>query len=129
MPCDVKCPLLGPNGAAYVFGTQKGAKNTDELERLDKGVEHITRVLLKGKHGDQYSEDIFQRVTNVPGTGAAGGFVGAMIALFGDNAKTVSGMDFVSELTDLEKKVQDNDLIITGEGSFDDQTLQGKAVA
>ena len=52
-----------------------------------------------------------------------------MIALLGENAKTVSGMDFVAELTDLENKIQDNDLIITGEGSFDDQTLQGKAVA
>ena len=43
-----------------------------------------------------------------------------MIALLGENAKTVSGMDFVAELTDLENKIQDNDLIITGEGSFDD---------
>ena len=62
-------------------------------------------------------------MANSPSAGASGGFVGAMLALFGDNAKVVSGMDFVAELTDLDQKIQRNDLIITGEGSFDDQTL------
>lgn len=72
---------------------------------------------------------MFQKVANTPSAGASGGSVGAMLALFGDNAKVVSGMDFVAELTDLDTKIKNNDLIITGEGSFDDQTLQGKAVA
>ena len=52
-----------------------------------------------------------------------------MISLFGERAKTVSGMDFVADLTALDDKIQANDFIITGEGSFDDQTLSGKAVA
>lgn len=52
-----------------------------------------------------------------------------MLALFGKNAQVVSGMDFVAELTDLESQIKKSDLAVTGEGSFDEQTLQGKAVA
>ena len=102
MPCDVVLPLLGPTGASYIFGPQKGA-TPEDLPVLDKSVEHIIRIFLQGLHKENYSEELFQKVANTPGTGAAGGNVAAMLALFGDRAKTVSGMDFVADLTNLDK--------------------------
>lgn len=71
----------------------------------------------------------FDRLATRASSGASGAFVGAMLALFGKNAQVVSGMDFVAELTDLESQIKKSDLAVTGEGSFDEQTLQGKAVA
>ncbi len=64
-----------------------------------------------------------------PSAGASGGIVGAFLALFKERTSIVSGMDFVANLTDLNEKIGMSDLVVTGEGSFDDQTLQGKAVA
>ena len=119
MPCDVVLPLLGPRGASYVFGPQKGAKPED-LPILEKSMEHIMRVYLKGIHEENYTDEIFRKMANTPGTGAAGGNVAAMISILGDKAKTVSGMDFVADLTALDDKIKKNDFIITGEGSFDD---------
>ena len=55
--------------------------------------------------------------------------MGALLALFGDRTSVVSGLDFVANLTDLKQKIAQSDLVVTGEGSFDLQTLQGKAVA
>ena len=86
-------------------------------------------MYLTGKHG---TGNLLDQVAMVPGAGASGGLVGAFLALFGhdnEQVKVVSGMDFVAELTNLEERIAESDLIITGEGSFDVQTLQGKAVA
>lgn len=127
MPCDVTSPLLGPAGAAYVFGPQKGAKTQEQIECLDRNIEHVVRMYLTGRLGN---DDLLERVATTPGAGASGGLVGAFIALFGhDKVKIVSGMDFVAELSNLEQKIVESDLVITGEGSFDVQTLQGKAVS
>ena len=83
-------------------------------------MEHIMKVYLKGIHKDNYTDEIFKKMANTPGTGAAGGNVAAMISILGEKAKTVSGMDFVADLTALDDKIKRNDFIITGEGSFDD---------
>ena len=83
-------------------------------------------MFLKAKLG---SDSSFNELALKPSAGASGGIVGAMMALFGDNTSTVSGMNFVANLTDLNEKIGQSDLIVTGEGSFDSQTLQGKAVA
>lgn len=69
-----------------------------------------------------------QAIAIQPGSGACGGIVGAFRALFPAQTKVVSGMDFIADLCDLEQKIKESDLVITGEGSYDEQTLQGKAV-
>ena len=104
MPCDVVLPLLGPRGASYVFGPQKGAKPED-LPILEKNMEHIMKVYLKAIHTDNYCQEIFDKMANTPGTGAAGGNVAALISVLGERAKTVSGMDFVADLTALDEKI------------------------
>ena len=83
-------------------------------------------MFLKAKHGN---DDHFETLKVTPSAGASGGIVGGFLACFGDNTSIVSGMDFVANLTDLSEKIGNSDLVVTGEGSFDVQTLQGKAVA
>lgn len=111
---DVSNPLNGEDGAAYVFAQQKGAEST-EIEMLDKGLENFRR-LAAAKNCD----------LNFPGAGAAGGVGGG--AKFFLNAEVRNGMEFISEYTGLEKKIMDADLVITGEGKIDTQTLSGKVV-
>jgi len=114
--CDVDNPLYGKQGAAYVYGPQKGA--TQEIvNELDSGLEHFAQVVKVA-----YSMNL-----DFPGAGAAGG-LGAGTKLF-LNASFRKGIDFVSELTGLEEKIKASDLVITGEGKVDDQTLSGKVVA
>ena len=119
MPCDVTSPLLGPTGAAHVFGPQKGA-TPEQIPVLDESIEHVIRMFLRGKHG---GDGDFEALAVTPSAGASGGIVGAFMALFGEQTSTVSGMDFVANLTDLNEKIGQSDLIVTGEGSFDVQTL------
>lgn len=116
MPCDVKNPLLGLNGAAYVFGPQKGAKFED-LPYFDTQMERMIKLYLEAKHGENY-EDHFQKILRTPGTGASGGIVAAILALF-DNSSIISGMDFVTNVCDLETQIQQSHVILTGEGSTD----------
>ena len=125
MPCDVTSPLLGPMGASHVFGPQKGA-TAEQIPILDENIEHIIRLFLTAKDGN---DDGFDKLANTPSAGASGGTVGALISLLDDRASIVSGIDFVANLTDLQEKISQSDLVVTGEGSFDLQTLQGKAVA
>lgn len=114
--CDVTNPLLGENGASAVYGPQKGA---DEVlvNRLDGALSHFNHVIEKKL--ERYNAKLF-------GVGAAGGLGYGLVTFM--NAELRSGFDIVAELTDLENKVEWADLIITGEGKIDDQTLQGKTV-
>lgn len=114
--CDVTNPLYGTQGAAYTYARQKGA-NDEEIEHLDKGLRNIAEVLKANDYPD---------VADLEGAGAAGGMGGGAVAFLG--AKMVSGINFFIELTDLEAKIQEADLVITGEGKFDEQTLQGKVI-
>lgn len=115
--CDVENPLCGPDGAAAVFGPQKGATpQTIPLleERLAK---------LSEEYGSRMGID----VAAMKYAGAAGGLAGMLMACFG--AKPVSGIEKVLELLEFEKQLKDADLVITGEGRGDATTLSGKAPA
>ena len=112
--CDVENPLLGKDGAAYVFGPQKGAdpKAVEKLEKSMKGFNDI----IKSKTGKDFSQ--------MKGAGAAGGIAVALKAFF--NTTMVSGVDFLMEKMRFEDAIKDADLLITAEGKVDGQTLQGK---
>lgn len=110
--CDVTNPLLGEQGATHVFGPQKGARE-DELEPLENALAHLARA-LSAPH-------------DFAGAGAAGG-LGFGLKTF-CSAELVSGFDLVAQALKLEEKVAKADLVITGEGSLDEQTLDGKGPA
>jgi len=114
---DVDSPLTGLYGASKVYGPQKGAGEED-VYRLDAALEVFAGVLEKafGVTGLQQE----------PGGGAAGGIGAALIALGG---RVVSGIGLVTGLIGLEQELDAADLVITGEGSFDHQSLRGKVVA
>lgn len=112
--CDVDNPLTGPEGASAVFGPQKGASRA-MVARLDANLAHFA-ALLKQALG--------QEVADRPGAGAAGGMGAALLAL---GASLRPGIEVVGELIGLDAALKDADLVITGEGRLDGQTLRGKA--
>jgi glycerate kinase len=114
--CDVSTQLLGPNGATYTYGKQKGA-NEEQLKKLENYLRHFSQVAKKMSSID-YS--------NSEGSGAAGGVGFSSMTFL--NAKYQSGFELISELLDLENHIKLNsyDLIITGEGRIDGQTSKGK---
>ena len=113
--CDVKNPLYGPTGAAYVFAPQKGA-DAEMVELLDLGLRNFASV------ASAYSES---EAELREGAGAAGGLGYCFCALLG--ARLQSGIDMVLEAIDFAKRIESSDLIITGEGRIDSQTVMGKA--
>lgn len=114
--CDVSNPLLGENGATYVFGPQKGAGEED-LQLLEKGMEHYAGILQEYAGFD---------VGACPGAGAAGGMGAALMAFC--KARLQSGIQTVLELVAFEELIQDAQLIITGEGRIDGQSACGKVL-
>ena len=114
--CDVKNPLFGPQGAAYIFAPQKGAK-PDEVELLDYGLQNFAQVCNR-KFG--------RAVEQLPGSGAAGG-LGAGLQWF-LNARLESGIEVVLRETHMEETIAQHDVVITGEGMLDRQSLQGKVI-
>lgn len=114
--CDVTNPLTGENGASYVYGPQKGA-TPEMVKELDAALAHFAKV-SEEKLGEDYS--------NYPGTGAAGGLGFALIAYC--KAKFAAGIDIVLNVSGFEKELQDADLVITGEGRIDGQSVQGKVL-
>jgi len=114
--CDVTNPLFGSNGAAYVYGPQKGASE-NEIGLLDKGLWHISKL---------FSETFNLDVQNIKGAGAAGGMgAGTMVFL---NAELRSGIDLIKDVVGFDEKIKGADWIITGEGKLDSQTLSGKTI-
>jgi glycerate kinase len=113
--CDVTNPFCGSNGAAHVYAPQKGA-DPAMVERLDQGLRHFAQVVRRF--------DGFE--VNFPGAGAAGGMGGGVAWALG--AKIESGFAAIAQLTQLEHAIAQCDLVITGEGCFDDQSRQGKVV-
>ena len=114
---DVTNPLLGEKGAAAVFGPQKGAR-PEEIIELEEALTAWSDTLRVAGALD---------VSDIPGAGAGGGIAGAAIAGLG--ATLESGFDLVVELTGVDDALQRADLVITGEGSLDAQSLDGKAPA
>lgn len=118
--CDVKNPLFGPNGAAYVFAPQKGAKPED-LPILDEGLRNLAWI---SSPATRHSSLV---TCHLPGAGAAGGLGFALFEFM--NASYESGIDFILGETDFEAKINGSDLIITGEGKIDRQSLMGKVLS
>jgi glycerate kinase len=114
--CDCDNPLCGEAGAAKVYGPQKGA--TEKMvEQLEKGLVHLAELV-----SEQLGRDI-----DVPGAGAAGGLAGGAIAFM--NADVVSGIETIMAYSNLPVELESADWVITGEGSFDRQSLYGKVVS
>ncbi len=113
--CDVDTPLCGSRGASAVFGPQKGA-SPDDVKLLDSALEHYAKICSASTGKD---------VAIFPGAGAAGG-LGAGL-LFFTPARLVPGVELVLETTDFANRVAMADLVITGEGQTDRQTIYGKA--
>ncbi len=115
--CDVTNPLYGPTGAAYVFAPQKGA-DAEKVKSLDAGLRHFGDVIRS-----QYGLD----VGAMPGAGAAGGMGAGCVALLGGTIQ--SGIDAVLDVTGFDRQLEGADLVITGEGSIDSQSADGKVVS
>ncbi|TEW53781.1 glycerate kinase [Psychromonas sp. RZ22] len=112
--CDVDNPLCGERGASHVFGPQKGATKED-IQLLDKALKHYGECIQQ-----QFNIDVL----NQAGTGAAGGIGAALIAF--TNATLKPGIELVLEAVQLKQCIHDADLVITGEGRIDGQTIYGK---
>ncbi|MBV1852563.1 glycerate kinase family protein [Catellatospora tritici] len=116
---DVDNPLTGLHGASAVYGPQKGATPAD-VTLLDAALAQWALVLERDLPGCPTG------LADLPGGGAAGGLGAALLALGG---RVASGIDLVRELTGLDEVIEEADLLITGEGSFDHQSLRGKAIS
>lgn len=111
---DVNNPLCGPHGASAIFGPQKGA-SVEQVQQLDQALGHFAGICAQALGKDLRDES---------GSGAAGGLGFAVKAFLG--AQFRAGVEVVADLVGLEEAVRDADLVITGEGRFDAQTLRGK---
>lgn len=114
--CDIENPMYGPEGAAYIFAPQKGATE-NEAKLLDEGLIHLANVI---------KQDLRADVTTIPGTGAAGAMGAGMVAFFG--AQLQMGIETVLDTVHFSEIIKDADLVITGEGKLDSQSLRGKVV-
>lgn len=113
--CDVANPLLGPTGAARVYGPQKGAGH-DMVKTLEQALQQMSTVIQK---------DLRVEVSSIPGGGAAGGLGAGLLAFAG--AQLESGLNLVMEILDLDRQLASGyDLVITGEGAINGQSLYGK---
>jgi glycerate kinase len=112
---DVTNPLIGSDGAAYVYGPQKGATPA-MVEVLEEGLKKYAEVIL-----DQLGKD----VGGLAGAGAAGGLGAGLVAFL--DAEIVSGIEYIMQISRLEEKLEGVDAVITGEGQIDSQTFYGKA--
>ena len=115
--CDVNNPLFGPNGAAYVYAPQKGA-DREQVRFLDKGLRNFSHIIEQEKGIN---------ISKVSGAGAAGGMGAACLAFF--HAQLKSGIETVLEIIGFDKLIAGADLIITGEGKLDRQTIMGKTAS
>lgn len=113
--CDVNNPLFGLNGAAHIYGPQKGATPVI-VEELDRGLRNFAQVV---------KNDLGKDIAQVPGVGAAGGLGFAFLGFL--NSKLESGIKIILEEINLEAEIKDADIVITGEGRLDNQTAMGKA--
>lgn len=115
--CDINNPLCGPQGAAAVFGPQKGA-SPEQVVQLDAGLHHLADVIQR---------DLGIHVLQLPGGGAAGGMGAGAAAFFG--AALESGIDVVLDTVDFDQMLEGCSMVITGEGRIDGQSARGKVIA
>jgi glycerate kinase len=135
--CDVDSPLYGPDGAAYVFAPQKGA-DPEMVRALDDGLRHFAEVssIYVNSFGNRLPDNlddgeylhvngnVIQDMSSIPGAGAAGGLGYAFVTFLG--ARLKRGVDMVLDAIGFDKMIEGADLVITGEGRIDAQTLTGK---
>ena len=112
--CDVTNPLCGMEGASYIYGPQKGG-TPEMIETLDNNLKHYAEVISRQLHVD---------VRDIPGAGAAGGSAIPLLLLA--NAKIELGINVILDVTEMDRQLQDADLVITGEGRIDGQSIFGK---
>ena len=112
--CDVSNPFFGKEGAAYVYAPQKGANSLQVIE-LDNGLRHYAQVIKEYTNMD---------ISQLPGAGAAGGMGGGFLAFL--NAELKPGIRLMLDVLDFGKRITGADLIFTGEGRADRQTVMGK---
>jgi len=112
--CDVSNPLVGPQGASHVFGPQKGATPA-MVDQLDANLRHYAEVIAR---------ELGHQVADVPGAGAGGGIGAAMLVFLGGRLRP--GSEIVTAAVGLDAAVADADLVITGEGRIDSQSIHGK---
>lgn len=114
--CDIDNPMFGRNGAAYIFSPQKGA-DVHMVEELDLNLRMLSKTII---------DNLGMDVSTLPGAGAAGAMGAGIVAFFGGNLK--SGIHTVLDLIQFEQLIEDADMIFTGEGRIDGQSLRGKVV-
>ncbi len=114
--CDIDNPLCGENGASYVFGPQKGA-DSDMVKRLDDNLRHFAKIIKR---------DLNRDILNLPGSGAAGGMGGGMATFL--NSRLQMGIETVLDTVKFDEIAKDADVVFTGEGKIDTQSLRGKVV-
>lgn len=112
--CDVTNPLCGPTGASVVYGPQKGA-SPEMVEALDRNLAHFASIIER---------DLGVAIRDLPGSGAAGGLGGGLVAFAA--GKLSPGIDLVIKAVDLESRLKNTDLCLTGEGAIDGQSAFGK---
>ena len=114
--CDIDNPMYGPQGAAAIFGPQKGA-DAEMVTMLDHGLRHLADV-MKGQTG--------QDIAAIPGAGAAGAFGAGVVAFLGGGLR--SGIETVLDCVQFDELLKGTDMVFTGEGQLDSQSLRGKVV-
>ena len=114
--CDIDNPFYGPDGASYVYGPQKGA-TPSMVEDLDKKMKKLASLIKRDFNID---------LQKIPGSGAAGGMGGGMVAFF--SSKLQMGIETVLEIVKFDSLLSDADYVFTGEGRLDSQSLRGKVV-
>ncbi|WP_053404894.1 glycerate kinase [Persicobacter sp. CCB-QB2] len=114
--CDVQNPFIGPEGAAFIYAPQKGA-NAQMVEQLDQGLRNFAHVIAR--HNGK-------EIQKIAGAGAGGGISGGLWALL--NGKLKSGFDIICEAKNIDQLLPKVDLILTGEGKLDRQSLEGKVL-
>ncbi|NLC65720.1 MAG: glycerate kinase [Clostridium sp.] len=114
--CDIDNPLYGENGAAYIFGPQKGA-DVAMVKFLDSNLKYFSKITEEYLHLD---------LKDLPGAGAAGGMGYGIASYLGGNLKM--GIDIVLDTVDFDQNLKDTDMVFTGEGNLDSQSLSGKVV-
>ena len=115
--CDVENPVYGENGAAYVYAPQKGA-NEEQVKLLDEGLRHICQIAQR---------DLGKNVSDLVGGGAAGAMAGGTVAFF--NASVRMGIEVVLDTVRFDRLLKRADVVFTGEGKMDSQSLQGKVIS
>ncbi|MBR5857194.1 MAG: glycerate kinase [Bacteroidales bacterium] len=128
--CDVVNPLLGENGATAVYGPQKGADGK-ALALLESGMTNYASVAQKCLYGKRClnaccTEEVVEDYKSFPGSGAAGGVGFAGLAFLG--AELIPGWQFFADITSLEESIRWADVVVTGEGCLDSQSMSGKVV-